>query len=89
MQGLSIKRQDVVHRIRRIARIQGLSLTDAVEDAVKAKEAALGLVPSEEALKDAEIDAFLARRRERLPPGPLMSDKELDAILYDEHGLPR
>lgn len=89
MHGLSIKRKDVVERIRRIASVQGLSLTDAVDDAVKAKEAVLGLVPDAQAGKDAEIEAFLARMRARRPPGPLMTDKELDAVIYDENGFPR
>lgn len=89
MQGLSIKRQDVVRRIRRIARVQGLSLTDAVDDAVKAKEAALGLEPDPQLAKDAEIEAFFERMRSYLPAGPHKTDAELDAALYDETGLPR
>lgn len=88
MAGLSIKRHETVERIRRVAKAQGLTITDAVDDAMRQKEIALGLAPSSEETREADIAAFFVRLKALMPPGPFRTDKELDEELYDEDGLP-
>lgn len=84
--GLNIKRKDTVERIRRVAQAKGVSMTDAVDAAIRREEEALG---EEEARRQAKIDAYLAGLEARRSKRKFRTDKELDAEMYDEHGLPR
>jgi hypothetical protein len=84
--GLNIKRKETVERIRRVAQAKGVSMTDAVDAAIRREEEALD---DEIARRRAKAEAYLAELDARMPKRKFRTDKELDAELYDEHGLPR
>lgn len=83
---VQIRKPEVVERLREIARLEGRSITDLVEDMVRERDERLI------ARREAEIEAKLAAVEEivahfnSLPIiGPLLTDDDL----YDEDGLPK
>jgi len=83
---IQIKRADVADDIRSLAALTGMSITDAIANAVRGQLA----------IEQVKADAKLRKRRKegakilaelrRLPvTGPLLSDDDL----YDANGLPK
>lgn len=88
--GLNIKNKEVVANVRRLAEMEGVSMTKAVDDAVKG--ALLVAENREQAhaeLRRRQLDRILADIRSRIRPlrdGEVASDM---SDLYDDWGLPR
>ena len=86
--GLNIKNEDVVAGIRRLADIRGVSLTDAVDQAVKAAlgdEAEARRKDIEErlrAIEELQARVALLPRRDPRPISVIMDE------MYDDNGLP-
>ena len=79
---LSIKNGETERAIRELADLTGESMTGAVTQAVRERLDRLR--------SDVEVNDILAMAREireRMPPGYF--DQDFDAMLYDEHGLPK
>ena len=79
---LSIKNDETERAIRELADMTGESMTAAVTQAVRERLDRLR--------SDVEVNDILAMAREireRMPPGYF--DQDFDAMLYDEHGLPK
>lgn len=79
---LSIKNDETERAIRELADLTGESMTGAVTQAVRERLDRLR--------SDVEVNDILAMAREireRMPPGYF--DQDFDAMLYDEHGLPK
>jgi len=83
---VQIRKADTVERLRRLAALEGKSITDLVDEMVRERDQRLVQA------KDAEIERRIAaaretvRRFQALPiVGPLLTDDDL----YDEHGLPK
>lgn len=83
---VQIRKAEVVERLRRLANLEGKSITDLVDEMVRERDERLARV------RDAEIERKMAQVREivahfqSLPiMGPLLTDDDL----YDEDGLPR
>ncbi len=85
-QPIQIKRADVTEDIRSLAALTGLSITDAIGNAVRAQLAVERVNASTKLSKRRlQADRVLARLR-RLPVvGPDLTDSDL----YDEDGLPK
>lgn len=86
--GINIKNADVIDGIRQLARLRGVSLTDAIDQAVKA---ALG---DEAEIRRKEVERrrkVLEDVQRRVALLPLLDPRPLSAIMdemYDENGLP-
>ena len=83
---IQIKRPDIAADIRALAELTGLSLTDAVADAVRS-QLAIERVKSDSRLakRRRKAESLLAELR-RLPvTGPVLGD----ADIYDAKGLPK
>ncbi|WP_298744208.1 type II toxin-antitoxin system VapB family antitoxin [uncultured Brevundimonas sp.] len=83
---VQIRKAEVVERLRRLANLEGKSITDLVDEMVRERDERLARV------RDAEIERKMAQVREivahfqSLPiVGPLLTDDDL----YDEDGLPK
>lgn len=83
---VQIRKPEVAQRLRELARLEGKSITDLVEEMVRERDERLT------ATREAEIQRKLAaaeetvRRFQALPIiGPLLTDDDL----YDEDGLPK
>ena len=83
---VQIRKPEVAERLRELARLEGKSITDLVEEMVRERDERLV------ARREAEIEAKLAAVEEivshfnSLPIiGPLLTDDEI----YDEDGLPK
>ncbi|MFN7107627.1 MAG: type II toxin-antitoxin system VapB family antitoxin [Brevundimonas sp.] len=83
---VQIRKPEVAERLRELARLEGKSITDLVEDMVRERDERLV------ARREAEIEAKLAAVEEivahfnSLPIiGPLLTDDDI----YDEDGLPK
>ena len=83
---VQIRKPEVAERLRELARLEGKSITDLVEDMVRERDERLV------ARREAEIEAKLAAVEEivahfnSLPIiGPLLTDDDI----YDEEGLPK
>lgn len=83
---VQIRKPEVVERLRELARLEGKSITDLVEDMVRERDERLA------SRREAEIEAKLAaveeivREFNALPIlGPLLTDDDI----YDENGLPK
>ena len=83
---VQIRKPEVAERLRELARLEGKSITDLVEDMVRERDERLV------ARREAEIEAKLAAVEEivahfnSLPIiGPLLTDNDI----YDEDGLPK
>ena len=83
---VQIRKPEVAERLRELARLEGKSITDLVEDMVRERDERLV------ARREAEIETKLAAVEEivahfnSLPIiGPLLTDDDI----YDEDGLPK
>lgn len=84
--GLSIKNEVVEAKVRRLAELTGLGVTEAIDVAVSEKLAREGRVsPEEQARRLAVIHAVL----DSIGPLPPLDQKAINEEMYDEHGLPR
>lgn len=86
--GISIKRAETEALARQVAEATGVSLTDAIHNALADTLKTLGLEPQAQTDRRVEIEAWLREVDARLR----ISDKtaaEIDAEMYDEQGLPR
>ncbi|MGR4865216.1 type II toxin-antitoxin system VapB family antitoxin [Caulobacter sp. LARHSG274] len=86
--GLSIKRAETEQLARQVAGATGLSLTDAIHNALSEKLRALGLKPETPSQRKADIQAWLRE----LDARPRLSNKtlaEIEAEIYDEQGMLR
>jgi hypothetical protein len=83
---IQIKRADVAEQIRALAALTGVSLTDAVGNAVKAQLAVERVKASRKLSKRMAQAAEALAELRRLPVvGPALSDRDL----YGADGLPR
>ena len=82
---LSIKDPETDALVRKLARLRGTSFTGAIRLAVSNE-----LAKEERPVKDvARMRAAVAEIQARWAAAPeLMTDKEIDAFMYDENGLP-
>lgn len=84
--GLSIKNEAVEAKVRRLAALTGLGVTEAIDLAVSEKLAREGRVSAEEqARRIAAVRAVL----DSIGPLPPLDQKAIDDEVYDEHGLER
>ena len=88
--GLNIKNEEVVANVRRLAEIEGVSMTKAVDGAVRdALHVAERRREANKELRRRQLDRILADIRSRIRPlreGELASDM---SDLYDDWGLPK
>lgn len=89
MSALNIKDAEVAAKARRLARLTGKSITEAVSEALdeKLRSATLRTAAGLEA-REREVDRIVSRFRRGLKRGAPSPWKVMDE-LYDEHGLPR
>lgn len=84
--GLSIKNEAVEAKVRRLAELTGLGVTEAIDVAVSEKLDRHGRVsPEEQARRIAAIHALL----DSIGPLPPLDQKAINEEMYDEFGLPR
>lgn len=83
---IQVKRPDAVNDIRALASLTGTSITDAIQNAVKAQLAIERVKANAKlAKRRARAEKALAELR-RLPVvGPVLTDRDL----YDEKGMPK
>jgi antitoxin VapB len=79
---LYLKDPDVDKLAREVATMEGISITEAVGNALLDRRAKL-LAAREDKLR--KVDARLVRLRAM----PVLDPRSLDEILYDENGQPR
>jgi antitoxin VapB len=89
MSALNIKDAEVAAKARKLARLTGKSITEAVSEALdeKLRATTRGGAAGIEA-REREVDAIVARFRRSLKPGSQSPWKIADE-LYDDRGLPR
>lgn len=83
---VQIRKPEVAERLRELARLEGKSITDLVDEMVRERDERL--VASREAAIQAKIAAVeeIVREFNALPIlGPLLTDDDI----YDENGLPK
>ena len=83
---VQIRKPKVAERLRELARLEGKSITDLVEEMVRERDERLTL--AKEAAIEARLQAVreTVRRFQALPIiGPLLTDDDF----YDEDGLPK
>ncbi|HWW27872.1 MAG TPA: type II toxin-antitoxin system VapB family antitoxin [Caulobacter sp.] len=83
--GLSIKRMETEQLARQVASATGVSLTDAIHNALSEKLVALGLTPETPAQRLADIQAWL-REVDARPRFSNQTLAEIEAEMYDENG---
>lgn len=83
---VQIRKSDVAERLRTLARREGLSITDLVDQMAREREARA------DAAKEAEVQRKIAAAKRIIAEfnalpivGPLLTDDDL----YDEDGLPK
>ena len=85
-QAIQVKRADVVADVRALSAILGVSLTDAIHEAVKGKL----LAEKSAALDERKAGQFRARKiLEKIWKLPRIGEPLTDADLYDEEGMPK
>jgi hypothetical protein len=83
---VQIRKPEVAERLRELARLEGKSITDLVEDMVRERDERLV------AKRETEIQAKLAAVEEivsHFNSLPIVSPLLTDDDLYDEDGLPK
>ena len=89
MSALNIKDKEVAEKARRLAKLKGTSITDAVSAAL---EESLRVAEHHAKLdrdaRERRVDEILARFRASIPPDA-PSYEEIMEEMYDENGLPR
>jgi len=81
--GINIKRQDVIDAVHALAKAKGMTLTDAIGEAVR-KELDWTLRRKNLARDLRKIADGVAPVAHLIP-----ASDEIDALLYDEMGLPK
>ncbi len=84
--GLSIKNEEVEARVRRLAQLTGLGVTEAVDDAVRRRLEALA---HDAAAESARLQDAIAAIRLQFGPFTALDQKAVDEEMYDENGIPR
>lgn len=84
--GLSIKNEEVEARVRRLAEITGLGVTEAVDDAVRRRLEAL---EHDQEAERVRVHDTIEAIRAKYGPLPPLDQKAIDEEMYDENGLPR
>jgi len=89
MGALNIKDAAVAEKARKLARLTGKTITDAVSAAL---DESLRVATHKSAIdretREREVDEILARIRAKIPPDA-PSWEEVMADMYDENGLPK
>lgn len=83
---VQIRKPEVAERLRELARLEGKSITDLVEEMVRERDERLV------ATREAQIAARLAAVREtvrRFQALPIIGPLPTDDDFYDEDGLPK
>lgn len=89
MGALNIKDAAVAEKARKLARLTGKSITEAVSAALdKSLRAATHKSAIDRERREREVDEILARFRAKIPPDA-PSYEEVMADMYDENGLPK
>lgn len=84
--GLSIKNEAVEAKVRRLAQLTGLGVTEAIDLAVSDKLARAGRVsPEEQARRIAAAEAV----RRQFGPLPPLDQEAIEKEMYDAQGLER
>ncbi len=86
--GLSIKRAETEQLARQVAGATGVSLTDAIHNALSEKLRALGLTPETPVQRRADIQAWL-REVDARPRPSNKTLAEIEAEIYDDQGMLR
>jgi hypothetical protein len=88
MSALNIKDQTVAAKARRLAKLKGSSITEAVSQALDASlKTAEHHVNIDHEAREREVDEILKRFRAIVPPDSPAWDMLED--MYDENGLPK
>lgn len=86
---LNIKRAETYELAKQVAERTGQSLTDAVTEALRDKLAVLRDADEQAVRSDVAAVLELARQYRASFRGEVPTREELDAEIYDEHGLPK
>ncbi|HEU5149880.1 MAG TPA: type II toxin-antitoxin system VapB family antitoxin [Iamia sp.] len=79
---LSIKSDEADALAREIARLTGESLTDTVTVALRQR------LDRENRIRGRDLHDVVAELQARVAQMPVLDDRPIDDLLYDEHGLP-
>ena len=83
---VQIRKPDVAERLRKIARREGLSITDLVDEMAREREAKADRAQNAEIQRKIAAVDEIVREFNALPVlGPLLTDDDI----YDEDGLPK
>jgi antitoxin VapB len=89
MGALNIKDADVAAKARRLAKLTGKSITEAVSDALDTcLRTAEHYATVDREARERAVDEIVRRFRESIPPDA-PSIEEIMEDMYDENGLPR
>jgi antitoxin VapB len=89
MPALNIKDPEVAAMARKLAKLKGLTITEAVAASLaESLNAAVLGDAARRAAREREVDELLASIRAEAG-GKFPSMKEIDEEMYDKHGLPR
>lgn len=83
---VQIRKADTVERLRRLAALEGKSITDLVDEMVRERDERLVTTRANEVQRKIAAARETVRRFQALPVvGPVLTDDDL----YDEDGLPK
>lgn len=83
---VQIRKSDTVERLRRLAALEGKSITDLVDEMVRERDERMTAARNADVAERRRGVEEAVRRFNALPiVGPLLSDDDL----YDEDGLPK
>ena len=83
---VQIRKSDTVERLRRLATLEGKSITDLVEEMVRERdERLIGIREADIQAKLASVEEIVAHFESLPIIGPLLTDEDL----YDKDGLPK
>ena len=89
MGALNIKDKEVAEKARRLARLKGTTITEAVSAALEESlRAAEGLTAAEREARERRVDEIVARFQASIPPDAPPYEQVM-ADMYDENGLPK
>jgi antitoxin VapB len=89
MGALNIKDEDVAAKARKLAKLTGKSITDAVAEALdKSLRTAEHHAKLDREAREREVDEIVKRFQASIPPDA-PSIQEIMEDMYDEHGLPK
>jgi len=86
---LNIKRAETYDLAKTVAERTGMSLTDAVTEALRDKLAALDAARNRDIAERMEKVREIAREFREAWGEPLSTREEIDAEMYDEFGAPK